>query len=207
MLLLIAVSTMVVYSIMYANGTLIKTGTMVASKEQFAIIQGNISALVLNPNAWQATKVANSSVAAGGTNAYAGNMDCLTNGTSCTNNGQPVPAGTPITRQPFALVDGVNPTAYYDGTVASNGVTSLGSFCNTYTNGAPTDNCVFTYQLVWSAECSATSNPNCTSPTVWVEAIFTYNPNSPLNIVLNTTQFSYVSNIGGQSIGTQIITH
>ncbi len=123
-------------------------------------------------------------------------MGCLTNLNPCTTDD--TPGGPPIQDRPFVLysVGGVNPgSVIFDSTNPSNGLTSKGIPCNTF-SAAGNDACPFRYDLKWSAVCTP---GNCVSPQVVVNAILMYRPLTPTKLVLNVDRYSINSFYPGSS--------
>lgn len=85
---------------------------------------------------------------------YGGSMDCLRNATACTAN----------TPRPFALIDGAG-NLVFDATNNTEGFDLEGRRCTSF--GASASNCIFRYNLRWSAICPGAS---CTSPLIAVTA-------------------------------------
>jgi hypothetical protein len=151
-----------------ALGGLAQSGTL----RMLEIQRRNFNSLILDPASWHNTVVANSGT------GFGGKMDCLLNGTPCTQNG--LMGGMPIQGQSFALLDAKG-IVFFDATNQVNGLTRTGTSCTTFSDSG----CVFSYDLKWTANCTV---GNCVNPQIKINAALKLG--SLKTLVINPANYS-----------------
>jgi competence protein ComGC len=168
-LIAVSIVTVLIMGLTAVNFRTFNVSDQGVARAHFQLAMRNFSSLVLDARSWQQTLIQNS---IGGT-FNAGQMDCLRNSTSCA-----------VVDQLFALVDAAG-NVFYDATSPTAGFTRFGIPCNSFTaNGEPVGDCIFRYELRWTAVCTP---PNCINPPVRVSARLIRNSQAqgfPLNLNL-----------------------